>query len=158
MEIKDIKPIPQYMLKLIRKYDNNFYNSKPGFTRFYNYFTTIKKEIALVTVAVRNYRNKWLCKQVIIHGLNSDKCFLKDIVFYNACGYKVGWFAEGCSQYEKWYEDNQWGWNYDKYFNNGDVERNTLTEFNSNNTQLLTVEETKAKIASLQYIQDELKK
>ena len=50
------------------------------------------------------------------------------------------------------------GLNYDKYFNNGDVERNTLTEFNSNNTQLLTVEETKAKIASLQYIQDELKK
>ena len=50
------------------------------------------------------------------------------------------------------------GLNYDKYFNNGDVERNLLTEFNSNNTQLLTVEETKAKIASLQYIQDELKK
>ena len=50
------------------------------------------------------------------------------------------------------------GLNYDKYFNNGDVERNTLTEFNSNNTKLLTVEETKAKIASLQYIQEELKK
>ena len=50
------------------------------------------------------------------------------------------------------------GLNYDKYFNNGDVERNTLTEFNSNNTKLLTVEETKAKIASLAYIQDELKK
>ena len=50
------------------------------------------------------------------------------------------------------------GLNYDKYFNNGDVERNPLTEFNSNNTQLLTVEETKAKIASLQYIQDEMKK
>lgn len=50
------------------------------------------------------------------------------------------------------------GLNYDKYFNNGDVERNPLKEFNSNNTQLLTVEETKAKIAALQYIQDELKK
>ena len=50
------------------------------------------------------------------------------------------------------------GLNYDKYFNNGDVERNPLTEFNSNNTQLLTLEETKAKISSLQYIQDELKK
>jgi len=50
------------------------------------------------------------------------------------------------------------GLNYDKYFNQGDTERNTLTEFNSNNTKLLTVEETKAKIASLQYIQDELKK
>ena len=50
------------------------------------------------------------------------------------------------------------GLNYDKYFHNGDVDRNPLTEFNSNNTQLLSVEETKAKIASLQYIQDELKK
>lgn len=48
--------------------------------------------------------------------------------------------------------------NYDKYFNKGDTERNTLTEFNSNNTQLLTLEETKAKIASLQYIQDEMAK
>ncbi len=50
------------------------------------------------------------------------------------------------------------GLNYDKYFNNGDVERNPLHEFDSNNTQLLTLEETKAKIASLQYIQEELKK
>ena len=50
------------------------------------------------------------------------------------------------------------GLNYDKYFNNGDTERNLLTEFNSNNTQLLTVEETKAKIASLEYIQNELQK
>ncbi len=50
------------------------------------------------------------------------------------------------------------GLNYDKYFNKGDTERNTLTEFNSNNTVLLTVEQTKEKIASLQYIQDELAK
>ena len=50
------------------------------------------------------------------------------------------------------------GLNYDKYFNTGDIERNTLTEFNSNNTKLLNVEETKAKIASLAYIQDELAK
>ncbi len=50
------------------------------------------------------------------------------------------------------------GLNYDKYFNQGDAERNKLTEFNSNNTQLLTVEQTKAKIAALAYIQDELAK
>lgn len=48
------------------------------------------------------------------------------------------------------------GLNYDKYFSKGDVERNTLTEFNSNNTKLLTVEETKAKIAALEYIQGRL--
>ncbi len=50
------------------------------------------------------------------------------------------------------------GLNYDKYFKDGDTERNTLTEFNSNNTELLDVEQTKAKIASLKYIQDELAK
>ena len=50
------------------------------------------------------------------------------------------------------------GLNYDKYFKDGDATRNTLTEFNSNNTQLLSVEETKAKIAALAYIQDELAK
>lgn len=48
--------------------------------------------------------------------------------------------------------------NYDKYFKEGDEKRNTLTEFNSNNTRILNVEETKAKIASLAYIQDELAK
>lgn len=51
--------------------------------------------------------------------------------------------------------DNR-GLNYDKYFKDGDAERNTLTEFNSNNTRLLNVEETKAKIASLAYIQERL--
>ena len=50
------------------------------------------------------------------------------------------------------------GLNYDKYFSKGDENRNTLSEFNSNNTKLLNVEEVKAKIASLAYIQEELKK
>ena len=50
------------------------------------------------------------------------------------------------------------GLNYDKYFDQGDTERNKLTEFDSNNTALLTVEETKEKIASLEYIKDQLKK
>lgn len=53
--------------------------------------------------------------------------------------------------------DNR-GLNYDKYFKEGDEKRNVLTEFNSNNTRLLNVEETKAKIASLRYIQEELAK
>lgn len=48
------------------------------------------------------------------------------------------------------------GLNYDKYFKHGDTSRNTLTEFNSNNTKLLSVEEVKAKIASLAYIQGRL--
>lgn len=51
--------------------------------------------------------------------------------------------------------DNR-GLNYDKYFKDGDVERNPLTEFNSNNTELLNVEQVKEKLLSLQYIRDEL--
>lgn len=53
--------------------------------------------------------------------------------------------------------DNR-GLNYDKYFKEGDEKRNTLTEFNSNNTRRLNLEETKEKIASLAYIQEELAK
>ena len=53
--------------------------------------------------------------------------------------------------------DNR-GLNYDKYFKDGDENRNTLTEFNSNNTEILNVEQTKAKIAALEYIQAELTK
>ncbi|MDO5310040.1 MAG: polysaccharide biosynthesis protein [Planctomycetia bacterium] len=46
--------------------------------------------------------------------------------------------------------------NYDKYFKQGDVERNVLTEFNSSNTELLSVEQVKAKMRALKYIQEEL--
>jgi UDP-N-acetylglucosamine 4,6-dehydratase len=48
--------------------------------------------------------------------------------------------------------------NYDKYFKEGNVERNTLTEFNSNNTELLDVEQVKEKLLSLAYIREELEK
>jgi UDP-N-acetylglucosamine 4,6-dehydratase len=46
--------------------------------------------------------------------------------------------------------------NYDKFFKDGDTKRNTLTEFNSNNTELLNVEQVKAKLLTLQYIRDEI--
>lgn len=46
--------------------------------------------------------------------------------------------------------------NYDKYFKDGDKKRNTLTEFNSNNTDLWTVEQVKEKLLTLPYIQNEL--
>ena len=47
--------------------------------------------------------------------------------------------------------------NYDKYFVEGNEERTKLSEFNSNNTELLDVEEVKEKILKLDYIQEELK-
>lgn len=48
--------------------------------------------------------------------------------------------------------------NYDKYFTQGNIERAKLTEFNSNNTELLDVEEVKAKLMELSYIREELEK
>lgn len=47
--------------------------------------------------------------------------------------------------------------NYDKYFVEGDVKRTTLSEFNSNNTELLSVEQVKEKLLELSYIHEQLK-
>jgi UDP-glucose 4-epimerase len=51
--------------------------------------------------------------------------------------------------------DNR-GLNYDKYFKEGDETRNTLTEFNSNNTRRLNLQETIKTIAALDYIKKRL--
>ena len=64
--------------------------------------------------------------------------------------------AEDMGDFYRVPADNR-GLNYDKFFKEGETERNTLTEFNSDNTRRLNLEETKAKIASLEYIQNELK-
>lgn len=48
--------------------------------------------------------------------------------------------------------------NYDKYFKEGDENRNLLTEFNSNNTELLNIEQVKEKMTALLYIQNEMNK
>lgn len=48
--------------------------------------------------------------------------------------------------------------NYDKYFTDGNLERTKLTEFNSNNTQLMDVEQVKEKLLTLAHIRDEIAK
>ena len=48
--------------------------------------------------------------------------------------------------------------NYDKYFNDGNLDRNSLSEFDSNNTELLTVEQVKEKLLNIDYIRDEIAK
>ena len=63
--------------------------------------------------------------------------------------------AEDMGNFYRVPADNR-GLNYDKFFKEGETERNTLTEFNSNNTRILNVAETKAKIAALDYIKKEL--
>ena len=63
--------------------------------------------------------------------------------------------AEDLGDFYRVPSDNR-GLNYDKYFHVGDTERSTVVEFNSDNTALLTVEQVKEKLLSLQYIRDEL--
>lgn len=46
--------------------------------------------------------------------------------------------------------------NYDKYINKGNIDRNPLTEYNSTNTELLTVEQVKDKLLTLEYIRNEI--
>jgi UDP-N-acetylglucosamine 4,6-dehydratase len=48
--------------------------------------------------------------------------------------------------------------NYAKYFVDGDTERNLLTEFNSNNTELLNIEQVKSKLLSIDYVRERLNK
>ncbi|MEQ6376424.1 nucleoside-diphosphate sugar epimerase/dehydratase [Bacillaceae bacterium S4-13-56] len=47
--------------------------------------------------------------------------------------------------------------NYDKYFAEGDQKLTTVEEYNSDNTQILSVEEIKEKLLELDYVQSELK-
>lgn len=49
------------------------------------------------------------------------------------------------------------GLNYDKYFTDGNLKRAELSEFNSNNTELMNVEQVKEKLLTLSYVQNELK-
>jgi len=51
--------------------------------------------------------------------------------------------------------DNR-GLNYDKYYIDGDIKRNPLSEFDSSNTELLSIDAVKQKLLTLQYIRDEL--
>lgn len=46
--------------------------------------------------------------------------------------------------------------NYDKYFTDGEEGRTKLEEYNSNNTELLTVEQIKEKLLTLDYIKEEV--
>lgn len=116
MKIEKIRPIPKYIVERIKKLDDKTKFDKPGTTRYYSYLTKNDGELVKVTVAVKYYRKKWLYKQVAVHGIHSEDCFVKDLVYYFIGGYQTGWYSEGCNKTEKWYEGD-WGWSEDKYFN-----------------------------------------
>lgn len=82
MKIEKIKPIPKYILKRIQKKDQEHKHNPPGQVRYYSYLTKNDGELVKVTVAVKERRKKWCYKQVAVHGVHSDECFIKDFVLF----------------------------------------------------------------------------
>ena len=112
---KFIRPIPNYIAKQIRNRDERSgYNG--GNIRFYAYFAKIKGELVKITVACKNYENQWFCKQVAVHGVHSDICFVRDME-YSIMGFVVGWYEQGLSNIPKQYEDGKWYSSRDKFYN-----------------------------------------
>ena len=105
---KDIKPIPKYMLNIIKRKDKMRYSVPCGNSRFYSYLAVWKGELTKITVAVRHKYNKWYCKQVAVHSLRSDTSYVKDLCFYQIAGYIVGWHDLGLYKTEKHFEDGIW--------------------------------------------------
>ena len=117
MKIEKIKPIPQYILKAIRKRDKQDYPKPEGRSRYYSYLTKNSGELVKVTVAVRHKKDKWYAKQCAVHGIHSKYCFVRDMHFSIFGGYTVGWCREGLKRTEAWYEQGEEWWeSYDKYF------------------------------------------
>ena len=117
MTEKNIKPIPKYIEKLIKRLDDKDLQKTAGQTRFYAYLTKNDGELVKVTVAVKTRYKKWYCKQVAVHGVHSKKCYVKDIAFYYICGYVVDWYKEQIQAKKKdWDYENCWGIASDEYF------------------------------------------
>lgn len=112
---KDIKPIPKYILKLIKERDKKDFPNGDGQRRFYAYLTKFGGELVKVTVAVKNRNNKardWVHKQVAVHCVHSERCLIKDMVCYYIAGYVVGWFEQGLYRTPKWFEQENWWEDY----------------------------------------------
>ena len=65
--------------------------------------------------------------------------------------------AEDCGDFYRVYADNR-DLNYEKYLSQGDLKHDPITEFNSNNTALLNVEEVKIKLLTSSFVKEELEK
>lgn len=122
MKIEKIKPIPKYIEKKIRKLDKENCPQQKGL-RFYAYLTKLDGELVKITVAMRNKTKQIaLIKQVAVHGVNSERCYVKDLeyCYLGVYAYKVGWYDEGIKyryNIRPYYNDGKW---YDcgyKYYN-----------------------------------------
>lgn len=118
MKIEKIKPTPKYILDKIKKLDESR-NIKPcGQLRFYSYLAKNDGDLCRVTVAVKVYKKVWYCKQVAVHGLHSDSCFVHDMEYAYMGGYKVDFYDQGMRQYNApaWYAKGKWYEAEDKYY------------------------------------------
>ena len=116
MEEKDIKPIPKYIIRKIRKLDEeNRFVTDTG-TRYYSYLTKINKDLARIIVACKVKDHQWFCKQVVVHTMNSDHCLVRDID-YSLFGYIVGWSKQILTYSHRRYDDGKWYKSDDKYYN-----------------------------------------
>ena len=113
MNIEKLKPISAYIAKRIKNRDNK--NFQYGNVRFYAYFTKMKGELIKITVACKTYKNQWFCKQVAVHGVHSEICYVKDLE-YTMMGYSVGWYSHGLTDQRKYYENGKWQTAADKYY------------------------------------------
>lgn len=109
---KYIKPIPKNIVKRIQNTDRNY---ESPYVRFYAYFAKMKGELVKITVACKNYKRQWFCKQVAVHGVHSDYCLVRDME-YTLMGYTVGWYEQGLSDCRKHFEDGKWYTAMDKYY------------------------------------------
>lgn len=120
--IAKIKPIPKYIEKKIRLLDKKNCTEQKGL-RFYAYLTKIDKELVKITVALRNKTKKVvLLKQVAVHGVSSQDCYVKDLeyCYLGVYAYKVGWYEEGIKyKYDirPYYNDGKWYSAPSKYYN-----------------------------------------
>lgn len=111
-----VKPIPQNLIRAIKREDKKRYPNPHGITRFYSYLSTWRKELVKVTVAVKHYKEKWYCKQVAVHGLRADNALVKDVEYFTIAGYVVGWSdIKACARKKQW-EDGLWYSCKRKYF------------------------------------------
>ena len=116
MKMEKIKPVPKYIVARIKKLDAKTHSKPSGLVRYYSYLTKNDGELVKVTVAVRHQWKNWYYKQVAVHGIDSDTCFVKDMVRFFMGNLSVGWYEEGLTKTRKWYEDPEWGWHYDNMF------------------------------------------
>ncbi len=116
MKIEKIKPIPKYIIKKIGQMDAKMKYERPGQTRFYSYFTKNDGELVKVTMGVKMRNKKLFFKQVAVHGIHSEDCFVRDIEYSHIAGYIMGWHDLGISNHIKWFEDGKWYYAPDKYY------------------------------------------